>query len=343
MKWIKYILVFLAISAYGQVPPGYYDSAEGLSGQQLRTALHDIIDDHQAQSYSSLWTWFQTTDDRPDGKVWDMYSDVPGGSPAYSYTFGSDQCGSYGSEGDCYNREHSFPSSWFNDATPMITDLFHIYPTDGYVNGMRSNYPFGEVASPSWTSTNGSKLGNCSFPGYSGTVFEPVDGYKGDFARSYFYMVTRYMDLVDGWSSDMLSGDDLAQWAKQMLVQWDSEDPVSQKEIERNNTVYQIQENRNPYIDHPEYVGMIWGSAAGVKDHKENPVKIWYSNGFIHLSSPVEFNGELQVSDLGGRIVNKFQINGLLISVQSSLTEGIYIVKTVTKKDFSTYKLLIGK
>ena len=133
-----------------------------------------------------------------------MYSDIPNGTPPYTFTFGSDKCGSYAKEGDCYNREHSFPASWFSDAYPMYADLFHLYPTDGYVNSMHSNYPFGDVATPSWTSANGCLLGASSDAGYSGTVFEPIDEYKGDIARSYLYMITCYKDKVSGLKETIL-------------------------------------------------------------------------------------------------------------------------------------------
>ena len=165
--------------------------------------------------------------------MWDLYSDDPSGTPSYTYSFGSDQCGTYSSEGDCYNREHTVPQSWFNGATPMYTDLFQVYPVDGYVNGQRGNHPYGEVGSSSYTSSNGSKVGNCNYPGYSGTVFEPIDDFKGDLARTYFYMMTRYKNNVTGWTSDMFSGDNLSTWAENMLLDWDDLDPVDQKEIDR--------------------------------------------------------------------------------------------------------------
>ena len=259
---MKSIFVFLYIAFLAaDIPPGYYDDAEGLDGDSLRLALHNIIDDHNAQSYSSLHGHFESTDAKPNGTVWDMYSDVPGGTPPYIYNFTSaDQCGNYSEEGDCYNREHSWPKSWFNDAMPMKTDLFHIYPTDGYVNGMRSNYPYGEVASPNWTSQNGSQRGTMDAYGYEGTVFEPIDEYKGDFARTYFYMSTRYYTEDSGWDeNDMVNGADLKAWAVEMLMDWHFQDSVSQKEIDRNNAVYEIQENRNPFIDHPEWVDCVWG------------------------------------------------------------------------------------
>ncbi len=273
-----FCLILWAAVLNAQIPAGYYDNANGLSGAALKTALHNIIDDHTVKSYDYLWTAFQTTDDKSNGKVWDMYSDVPGGNPPYEFTFGSNQCGNYSNEGDCYNREHSFPKSWFGgEVSPMYTDLFHLVPTDGYVNSKRSNYPFGEVdvTDPElWTSLNGSKVGECDYPGYTGTVFEPIDEYKGDFARTYFYMATRYEDKITAWSSPMLDGTSYPayeEWAVNMLSEWHENDPVSQKEIDRNNDIYtNYQHNRNPFIDHPEYVGYIWGGQSPMADEPSN-------------------------------------------------------------------------
>lgn len=265
-KFFLLLTTFLFVSlTYAQIPAGYYDYAQGLSGAQLKTELHYTISGHTVRTYSNLWTDFQSTDKKANGKVWDMYSDVPGGTPAYDWTFGSDQCGNYSGEGSCYNREHSFPKSWFVNASPMYTELFHIYPTDGYVNGKRGNYPFGEVTNPSWTSTNGSKVGANSTAGYSGTVFEPIDEYKGDFARTYFYMATRYENVIHSWNSVVLDGSSYlvyVEWHLDMLIRWHEEDPVSQKETDRNNAIYGIQHNRNPFIDHPEYVAAVWGTIS---------------------------------------------------------------------------------
>jgi endonuclease I len=269
---LKYILLipvhFSMTVILAAQPAGYYTSAEGLNGIQLQQALHDIIDNHIVQTYASLWTHFQSTDKNANGNVWDMYSDIPSGTPYYKYTFVTNQCGNYSAEGDCYNREHSFPKSWFGgEVEPMYTDLFHIYPTDGFVNGKRDNFPFGEVASSTWISTNGSKLGPSKVPGYSGTVFEPIDNYKGDFARTYFYMATRYYNEDSGWpGSDMVTGSQLKSWALQMLIKWDQDDPVSQKEKDRNDAVYQIQGNRNPFIDNAAFVNLIWDSQTGISD-----------------------------------------------------------------------------
>ncbi len=270
MSFTKYLIaILMAVQSfylYGQIPQGYYDDAQNKTGVELKIALYNIIDDHTSISYSDLWDAFYDSDRKPNGKVWDMYSDVPGGTPPYQYTFFSDQCGTYNSEGDCYNREHSFPKSWFNDASPMYSDMFHLVPTDGYVNGRRSNYPYGEVGNVTWTSQNGSKLGSSNFPGYSGTVFEPIDEYKGDFARGYFYMATRYHNVIANWDSEMLNGTSFpafTTWAKNLLLQWHEQDPVSAKEIDRNNVIYaSYQHNRNPFIDHPEYANLIWGTGT---------------------------------------------------------------------------------
>lgn len=255
------LLALLPLFVFAQIPNGYYNTATG-TGSTLKTQLYNIIKGHTAVSYDGLWTAFQTTDDKPDGKVWDMYSNC-------TFTFITDQCGNYVNECDCYNREHSWPKSWFNDGSPMLTDLFHLVPTDGKVNGMRSNYPFGTVSSPTYTSGSGCKLGPCSYTGYTGVVFEPLDEYKGDFARNYFYMATRYENIISTWHAN----DDNAEavlldnnfpvfetWFINMLGEWHVADPVSQKEIDRNNTIYtSYQHNRNPFIDHPEYVYAVWG------------------------------------------------------------------------------------
>lgn len=254
------IAIFFSQLAIAQIPNGYYNTAEGKTGSELRAALHNIIKNHTVVSYSNLLDAYWATDNRGNGKVWDIYSDTPNGNPPYLFNLGQDECGSYKKEGDCYNREHLWPQSWFNEKTPMKSDLFHVLPTDGYVNNRRSNYPFGEVRSATWTSRNGSKLGNCKVSGYSGTVFEPIDEYKGDIARAFFYMSTRYYGEDSGWTtSGMTNKAEIKDWAVDMLLTWNELDPVSQKEIDRNNVIYEdYQHNRNPFIDHPEYARMIW-------------------------------------------------------------------------------------
>ena len=254
-------------------PTGYYVTAQGLSGYALKTELYNIIKDHNAQGYSAIWNFYDSSARdkyfENDNSILDMYSEKPNGSDSYNYTTVSDQCGNYSGEGGCYNREHSFPKSWFGGTIePMNSDVHHIYATDGYVNSKRSNFPFGEVASASFTSTNGSKLGSAaSSLNYSGTVFEPIDEFKGDFARAYFYMATRYENVIGTWqtkttsSNAVLNGSSnqvFENWVVAMLLNWHNSDPVSQMELDRNQAAFEFQGNRNPYIDHPEFVEMIW-------------------------------------------------------------------------------------
>lgn len=242
------------------IPAGYYDSATGLRGYALLFALHDIIKGHTSISYSSTAAAFQRTDKRPDGNVWDVYSDVPGGTPPYEFAFGP--LGSGGSEGIAYNREHSFPQSWFGGSvSPMYSDLWIIYPTDSKVNGERSNYPYGKVGTATWTSLNGSKLGNCVSPGYSGTCFEPIDGYKGDLMRSQFYVATRYITEDSSWPGGASTNkSQLLSWASDQYLAWSTADPVSWKERVRNGAIYEYQHNRNPFIDRPEFLALIYDS-----------------------------------------------------------------------------------
>lgn len=245
-----------SLSLWAEIPAGYYDDAIGKSGEALQKSLSVILNNASNVGYDGLWEVYKTTDRRPDGKVWDMYSDVT------DFTFGTDKCGNYSSEGDCYNREHSVPKSWFNNASPMYSDAWHIYPTDGKINSYRSNNPFGEVGSDASSSKNGfSKWGKSVTPGYSGTVFEPNDEYKGDFARTYFYFATRYLDRIDNWGGIFVSAyPHIVQWQLDMLLRWNEMDPVSQKEIDRNEAVYASKQgNRNPFIDYPELVDLIFG------------------------------------------------------------------------------------
>ena len=248
---------------FAEIPAGYYDDAVGKSGEDLQKSLSTILNDANDVGYNGLWNIYKTTDRRSDGKVWDMYSDVT------NYTFGTDQCGSYGVEGDCYNREHSVPKSWFNKQSPMVSDIWHVYPTDGKINGMRSNNPFGEVGSGASSSKNEfSKWGKCVTPGYSGTVFEPNDEYKGDFARTYFYFATRYKGVATSGQGALVFTSTypyITGWQLDMLLRWHKKDPVSPKELDRNEAVYDSRQgNRNPFIDYPELVDLIFGDSRNI-------------------------------------------------------------------------------
>ena len=225
-------------------------------------------------SYNKLWTAYATTDVYPEdsvgkaGKIWDMYSNV-------LFTYGENQCGNYSHVGDCYNREHSMPKSWFNEERPAYYDMGHIIPTDGKVNNQRSNFAFGECENGTRLSygdyVGKGKLGASTFPGYeiTSSVFEPDDEYKGDFARMYMYMRVRYkeMDMTNDYGYIMFNDADvnygMTYYAVDLLMKWHRMDPVSKKEVDRNNGMESVQNNRNPFIDYPILAEYLWGNKIG--------------------------------------------------------------------------------
>jgi len=260
-----YILVFL-LPLFAQAQTStYYNSAFGLSGNALQLQLHTIISTGYNQlSYTpGLWNAYYSTDVKTNGKLWDIYSDIPGGTPSYEYTMGTQQCGNGANhENSCYNREHLWPQSKFSSNYPMESDLWIAYPTDYYVNGQRADLPYGKVGTATKTFTNGTKIGNNVYTGSpAGNCFEPIDSFKGDVARSYFYVVTRYLADSNKFSNwEMANKATLQPWAIQMLLEWHHLDPVSAKEIARNNAPYMLQNNRNPFIDYPQFADCIWGN-----------------------------------------------------------------------------------
>lgn len=271
------------VTPAGQLPT-YYASMNGKSSKSLFDEVHVIVKvGYSSLGYKGLWTAYQTTDLNADGKIWDMYSNC-------DFTYSKDQCGSYSKECDCYNREHSIPKSWYGGTTSGPgCDIFHLVPTDGKVNGVRSNYAFGEVGNADY-SYDGSKKGSAlsititggntlagnegTTVSCSGTVFEPQDQYKGDFARGYMGALLRwagdYQAFTSGEGGDIFSGNytatgkfGLTNYGIALLMKWHREDPVSQKEIDRNNGIQATQGNRNPFIDYPYLAEYIWGSHAG--------------------------------------------------------------------------------
>lgn len=277
-------LLFSVANIFAQIPTGYYDGTAGLTGAALKTKLSSIISSgHQTKSYDALDDEYPNSDKdsyyEKDGTVLDIYSENPTETDPYVYQFGVKKCGNYKIEGDCYNKEHIFPQGYFNKASPMVSDIHHIVPTDGKVNGMRSNFPFGNVGSSvSYTSKNGSKLGTSNSVNYSGKVFEPINEFKGDVARMIFYFATRYeAKLKDFDANDILTNTSfpgIQSWELEVLKQWHTQDPVSQREIDRNNAAYTYQRNRNPFIDHPEYVALIWGTTTPDTEAPSTPTNL---------------------------------------------------------------------
>lgn len=350
-KYIRFYLlfIFLPLGVWAQPPAGYYSTALGLNGQQLRVALEQIIRPHTVLTYTpGLWNAYYRTDVRPDGKLWDIYSDVPGGAPQYEFTMGTDQCSgsSPNHEGGCYNREHTWPKSKFNSAEPMYTDLFIVYPTDYYVNSKRADLPYGEVGSPvQYTFTNGSKVGPNTYPGApTGSCFEPIDSFKGDIARNYFYVATCYLadsSHFNNW--EMANKVEFTPWAIQMLLEWDHMDPVSQKEINRNDSVYAIQGNRNPFIDYPQFADCIWGtgdcSSLTVVNVRGNAGHAYvYPNpadDHIILATDIDTrNAAYRIMDITGRYLNGGAITQKqqIINVHD-LWPGLYIIDVLDEND----------
>ena len=255
-------------AAWAQGPNGsgtYYQSADGKKGSALKTALFNIIKNPSVTSYKGLYDAYIQTDTRPDGYVRDWYSN------ATNYRHNVDNKGNYTKEGDMYNREHSVPQSWFNEASPMKSDIVHVLPTDGYVNNRRSSYPLADVNNVTYSSQNSySKLGSCKNEGYSGTVFEPNDEIKGDMARIYFYMATCYQDKCGNWGGGIFTSSGMVDWEMNVMKAWSKLDPVDDVEIARNNAVKEVQGNRNPFVDYPGLEDYIWGNMTDVAFSYDN-------------------------------------------------------------------------
>ncbi|MDI1255856.1 MAG: endonuclease [Flavobacterium sp.] len=364
----KYTLLLLLFTIFGfsQIPAGYYNTATG-TGYVLKTQLYNKIKDHNDQGYNAVDNFFLAHDldiyYENDNSILDPYSEKPTTADPYNYSplISGDACGNYSGEGDCYNKEHVIPQSVFSQATPMRGDAHHLLPTDGRVNGFRSNYPYGIVGSSLVSQSgitnptlNGSKLGgniNTGVAaGYTGTVFEPIDEFKGDIARIYFYFVTRYQNLISGWNYDMFDGSSdkvLADPFLQILYQWHIQDPVSQKEIDRNNAVYNYQGNRNPYVDHPEYVLSVWAVALNTPTYTAlanasvfpNPA----NNGHVSIQSDVVLE-EIDLITINGQIIQRIakpvaQNNTYTLE---NLSKGFYFLKLTADNQTTTKKLMVN-
>ena len=262
--------------------PAYWSSADGKSGKELWSAVSAQTNvGYSSIGYKGLYTAYSKTDVYPAGhpkagKIWDMY-----GECAFEK---SNTCGNYSGVCDCYNREHSIPQSWWGGGTGGIgNDIFHVLPTDGKVNGVRSNYEYGEVnGGTNWVGNKFGSAGSWSTDKKtiassagevikgSGSVFEPKPEYKGDIARGLMGTIIKWQQSNLTTSNTFFTGVYTAQQnfglkkkAVVLLMKWHREDPVSQKEIDRNIGIQQTQGNRNPFIDYPYLAEYIWGEHAG--------------------------------------------------------------------------------
>jgi len=223
--------------------------------EALKAAHHKLAHQSHKRRYKGLWEAFERTDYQ-EGCIVDRYS-----SKCFQV---GDKCGSRGfsREGDCYNREHSWPKSWWGRTAQQKqnkdqhSDLHHIFPTDGYTNQMRSNHPLGDVqdGEAQYTSSNGCRLGRCACSEeecFEGLCFEPAAKYKGEFARAYFYMHVRYLDELQCCATHAVNFSRIRPWMLRMLLRWHVQHPPTLRERNRNSEVQKLQGNRNPFIDDP--------------------------------------------------------------------------------------------
>ncbi|WP_157208180.1 endonuclease [Mariniflexile maritimum] len=370
MKQFYYLFLLVTGFAFSQIPSGYYSTATG-TGTALKTQLFNIINNNTNSSstanYGDLWTLYNETSFKDfyydnDGTIVDLYTEIPTGTDTYTFTPITKQCGNYTSEGDCYNREHVIPKSYFggSDVYPMYSDAHFVLPSDGYVNGKHNNYAYGVVGAATYTSSNGTKLGSSLNSGYSagfsGIVFEPIDEFKGDIARAYFYFATCYQNQLATFKSNfsasevsvMFDGTSFPAFDStflNILLTWNNLDPVSQYEINKNNAVYAFQGNRNPYIDHPEYVTQIWSNPLTTNDASiadfniyPNPAK---ENTLYITASNTQHILQVEIFNILGASVSKQQLSNKAKEINiSQLNKGIYLVKFTSKNGSLTKKLV---
>jgi len=265
MRYILLTLFWLVtcIIGYTQIPAGYYSDAIGLRKAFLKTALHQKIKAATVLGYGSgegkTWSGFVQTDMRPDGSVWDMYSNVVRQFNGTGSVTGM-------------NIEHSFAKSWWGGTEiQAYKDLHHLNPSDATANQRKSSYIISIVDTVITYENGVIKVGKTKRkPGQLFFSWEPADEYKGDFARVYMYMVTAYEDYATLWTNDsehLLDNNTypvFEKWILDILLDWTRQDPVSAKEIARNNIIYSIQGNRNPYIDYPLMAEYVWGNRSTI-------------------------------------------------------------------------------
>ena len=233
----------------------------------------------------------------------------------------------------------------------MYTDVFHLYPTDGRVNGQRANYPFGECAGGTTLNNGKGRLGNSTFPDYTGRVFEPIDDYKGDFARTYFYFVTRYEDVmttIGGDSFNKTTYPSFSTWSLNLFLKWHRNDPVSEKEINRNNVIYGFQENRNPFIDHPELVEHIWGNLMGtpwtmasVGTPQELASRFRFNETEQSFSFTAGAPVRYRILNVSGQTMRTGNVSALTSVSVADLRSGMYLVRFETEEVRAVRKFII--
>lgn len=226
-------------------PGSYYDGASGLTGSALKSKLHDIISNNRVLSYDQVWEGIKDVDEDPQNT----------NNVVLLYKGTSSPKSNNGGAADNWNREHVWAKSHgdFGTSNGPGTDLHHLRPTDVTVNSDRGNLDF----------DNGGRENDEAPGNYSDSdSWEPRDEVKGDVARMIFYMAVRYEagDRVDLEVNDQVNnGSNPYMGRLSVLKQWSQEDPPDAFEQRRNERIFDNwQGNRNPFIDHPEWVESIW-------------------------------------------------------------------------------------
>lgn len=268
------VSALVCAAAWGASPKidlEYYSPLQGLRGASLKKAAFELVGS-DGGSYTYLnygsgnratWWGFYVTDRTADNEVIDRYSnDVR-------------YFGSRGSAVGGMNIEHSFAKSWWGGSSgpDAYRDLYNLMPCEQGINSSKSNYAMGKVTSVK--TTNGcTKIGPSA---WGVTVWEPADKWKGDFARGYMYMATAYQNLT--WTSRGLDILEQNAWptlkdaASSLYMEWARRDAVTDEEAQRNQTVYEIQGNRNPFVDFPNMMEYIWGDSTDVAFDVRTTVK----------------------------------------------------------------------
>jgi len=344
------LFLIITVSVSGAIPKNYYSNLDSLTTADLKTAAFMDIKTHISLKYNDMWNYFPQTDFLPSAptEIWDMYS-----SNIVLFT-----------DHSTIDKEHCVPNSWWGGPTVdneyAYGDLMNLYPSNNSINRSKGNNPLSEVGITTPAGNNGvSKSGTSITVGYSGSGFEPADIYKGDFARTYFYMATCYQDYTT-WKSDNTGQYEITggiypsfqPWAIPLLLKWSRMDPVSDKELARNEVVYKLQNNRNPYIDHPELVEYIWGnmkdSVYYIADHPSGtaPTGMVLPSAHKLSVSPNPAKDQIHLTLDGNNGIFQYKIYSMTGSVVSSgntasptinvsrLKSGIYscVVETDSEK-----------
>jgi endonuclease I len=329
--WIVLIsYICWASFAQAQIPPGYYDGTEGLYGSQLKSVLHGIIDDHDEPSYNDLRDFILPESDEDPQNSNNVILLYTGRSQAKS-TFG-------GGVND-WNREHVWAKSHgdFGNDPPCGTDAHMVRPTDASVNADRGNRDFDEGGQQHSEATG------CFFTEYT---WEPRDEVKGDVARMILYMDVRYEGTsgeLDLTTVDAVNTSPAPEHGRlSTLLEWHEQDPPDDFEINRNNVVYSYQGNRNPFVDHPEFVANIWDPAAGMMEQQQldagfypNPVR---NKLYVSISSPSKQVNLHVINAIGETILRDIIEGNSTAAIDcDKLSSGIYFLKLYDEQSRRSY------